>query len=187
MMCTSCGKVETQSEMADTTQMTIQETSITQVSNLEDITTIGDSVQLTEKSVSNPKLYPEQMFKQMSQNLDGLNITIYMKQDRYYSKEVTLSNVDFIASYFKDCTYQSYTFDDNSYNGNSMNIVFYAKDNDGNIYDSYSINFYDVSNLNLEDGNCKIEIQSTNYQEVESYIINVSDIQSVFEDLKSIF
>lgn len=193
MMCTSCGQIETQSEVIDTTQTTIQETSITEASIVEDIATIGESTQLTEETFSNPKLYPEQVFNQMSQNLDSLNINLCIKEDRYYSNEVTSSNVDLISSYFKDCTYQSYTFDDNSYNGNSINIVFYIKDNDGNIYDSYSINFYDISNLNLEDGNCKINIQSVNSQvngetaKFDSYITTVNDIQSVFEDLKSIF
>lgn len=193
MLCISCEKAETQSEVIETIQTTIQETSVTEVSTVENITTIGESTQLIEETVNNPSLYPEKMFNQMSHNLDGLNITLYIQEDRYYSSEVTSSNIDLISSYFKDCDYQSYTFENNSYNGNSMNIIFYPKDSDGNIYDSYSINFYDISNLNLEDGNCKIDIKSTNNRvngetpELDSYITNIEDIQSFFEELKSIF
>lgn len=50
MLCISCEKDRTQSEVTDTLQNETQETSITEVSTVEDITTISESISSVEES-----------------------------------------------------------------------------------------------------------------------------------------
>ena len=67
-----------------------------------------------------------------------------------------------------------------------MLITFFAIDEYDNIYDSYSINIYDVSNVETS-GNCIVSIKSSNYNEINNYITNIDDIQAMFDDLKTVF
>lgn len=50
ILCTSCGKDRTQSQVTDTSQNETQETSITEVSTVEDITNISENISSVEES-----------------------------------------------------------------------------------------------------------------------------------------
>lgn len=173
IMCTSCYKTEVISEpMLVATQ--------TEYSSVEDTTLdIGTSIE-------NPKLYPSQMFKQMIKNIDSVNITIN-DADKLYSKgNFQVDDIEQLSTYFKDCTYTEYPSQDINYSGLHMLITFFATDEYDNIYDSYSINIYDVSNVETS-GNCIVSIKSSNYNEINNYITNIDDIQAMFDDLKTVF
>lgn len=173
IMCTSCYKTDVISEpMLVATQ--------TEYSSVEDTTLdIGTSIE-------NPKLYPSQMFKQMIKNIDSVNITIN-DADKLYSKgNFQVDDIEKLSTYFKDCTYTEYPSQDINYSGLHMLITFFATDEYDNIYDSYSINIYDVSNVETS-GNCIVSIKSSNYNEINNYITNIDDIQAMFDDLKTVF
>ena len=183
IMCTSCGQITaTQSEdetLQETTTTTTLETSS------QEVATIGDSETIEETSiveVNTPKLYPEQMFNQMLENLEGMTIDLDNMETSTHKMDIQSSDIEKVSSYFEGCTFEEYTLDDFSYSGLHMLINFFIRDNDGNICDSYAINFFDVSNRDDVSGNCLITIKSSNDETSQNYITKVEDIQAMFED-----
>ena len=174
IMCTSCYKTTVDEPILVATQTQ------TEYSSIED-TTLDIGI-----SVENPKLYPSQIFKQMIKNINSVNITIN-DADKLYSKGgFQVNDIENLSAYFKECTYTEYPSQDIDYSGLHMLITFFVTDEQDNIYDSYSINIYDVSNIETF-GNCIISIKSSNYNETNNYITNIDDIKTMFDDLKTVF
>lgn len=154
------------------------------------ITTIQDFnglFQLFEMSITETELTTENMFDLMlePQNLETVSL-MWSNQDSMLEKsEVQSTDVEKIATYFSKLNYIEYSNSEylSKANGNHILITFLTSDRDGNTYAGYGINFYEVSNL--DEGNCVMEIIGD--ENKRTYITNVDNIQSVFEDIRTIF
>lgn len=189
MLCTSCGQIETQSEVADTLQTESQEISVT-IGESESTTMMEETSVETEETVSSVNevekdfdITLENVFDimEVSENREGMRWYL-TSEHRFFNIRYGLEvdDIQIIRSYFGEYDYQPCEFE---YTGEAVDVSFllmldflYPYDNENGDY--YSIRIYNeyVENQLI------LEIYSSANDGSLNYVANVDNLQDVFDD-----